>query len=268
MSEVKTYYCYCDDHCKYATFTAEQIVGLLEYVIENNALPSDLIVDGTIDSSAQISAVNSIIEQNHNKSLKIWVGTQAEYDAYTGDKTNLFAIVSDDNTKEEILTALNQNTNNIDKILDGTLPVSVKKSDGTMKQITEDANNIMKYDGTTIPRLKTIWSGDTTCAKDTETDIQLDESISMMDTLVIEWMFSVTSLRPVSNVVVVGSKNIRFSVPVMYVHLLGFERLDVYSKDYNSLTFGGSVGTSSDYNASIRVTRISKVIQEPSFVLS
>ena len=104
---------FCDDNCKFEVYTREEIIGLLEYVIANNALPSDLIVDGNIDSSTNLAAVNAIVEQNKGTALKIWVGTQAEFDAYTGDKTNLYAIISDDQTLQNLLNKLVTVENNI-----------------------------------------------------------------------------------------------------------------------------------------------------------
>jgi hypothetical protein len=263
MSEVvKTYYCYCDDHCKYQTFTAEQIVGLLEYVIENNALPSDLIVDGNIDSSTQISAVNSIVEQNHNKSLKIWVGTQAEYDAYTGDKTNLFAIISDDTTKQEIIDAVNKNTNDIAKILDGTSPVSVKKNDGTMVQITEDTDKQFRIGEEIIYVKKPIWVGNQLCPKSTETTIQLNDiTLQQQDTLEVEFVYSVTSNRPMRIMVQVARSGNSFTTPIFQVHLLGGQYLELKTYDYTSITCGGSIsiGSDRDYDSGVRILSISKV---------
>ena len=108
MSDIRIVYGFCDDHCKYPVYTKEEVIGLLEYVIANNALPSDLIVDGVINNDTKLAAVNAIVEQNSGKAINLWVGTQAEYDAYTGDKRNLFAIISDDPTKKEIEATLSR----------------------------------------------------------------------------------------------------------------------------------------------------------------
>lgn len=118
--EVRVVYGFCQDNCKYPVYTKEDVIGLLKYVIENNALPSD-IVDGNYDSTQGLVAVNSIVDQNKGTALKFFVGTQAEYDAYTGDKTNLFAIISDDTTKQSILDTLSQHAKTINRIINGEI---------------------------------------------------------------------------------------------------------------------------------------------------
>lgn len=46
------------------------------------------------------------VEQNSQKPLKFWVGTQAEYDALTEKETGCFYIISDDGKYETLLTLI------------------------------------------------------------------------------------------------------------------------------------------------------------------
>ena len=116
--EVKEVYGFCRDNCRYPVFTKEEVIGLLKYVLEHNELPPD-IVDGNYDSTQGLVAVNSVVDQNKGTAIKFFVGTQAEYDAYAGDKTNLFAIISDDKTKQNIFNTLSQHTTIINEIING-----------------------------------------------------------------------------------------------------------------------------------------------------
>ena len=107
---------FCEDNCKFEVYTKEEIISLFEYVIANNALPEGIINGGSVTSA--LAAVNAIVEQNKGAALKFFVGTQTEWDAYTGDKTNMHPFLSDDATIRNLtnrVTTLEQNVESLDK---------------------------------------------------------------------------------------------------------------------------------------------------------
>lgn len=54
----------------------------------------------------------------------------------------------------------------ISNITNGITPVSVKKYNGTMAQITEDSNGVLKFGNLIIPQYKLVWSGSKTITTD------------------------------------------------------------------------------------------------------
>lgn len=91
---------YCDAKCKHRVLTVDQTAELIQEMAANGFQ----VPEGFIPTTA----VNSIVEQNTGNEIKLFVGTQAEYDAWTGDKDNTFAIISDDPTLKEILNRLDK----------------------------------------------------------------------------------------------------------------------------------------------------------------
>lgn len=63
----KKYYCLCGSNCKYETMTKEQIIAAIAEATGN--IVTD--IDGAF--------ITMLKEQNAGKSIKLWVGTQAEY---------------------------------------------------------------------------------------------------------------------------------------------------------------------------------------------
>lgn len=91
-------YGYCDANCKHKVLTVAQCVDLIQQMAANGfQVPSDYLPK---------TAVNSIVEQNTGKEIGLFVGTQAEYDEWAGDKSNLFAIITDDKTLQDLLDKL------------------------------------------------------------------------------------------------------------------------------------------------------------------
>ena len=115
--------CACKE--KVQVLSVDQVVDLIQQMAENNwQVPEDYIPK---------TSVNGIIEQNTKAELKLWIGTQAEYNAYAEDKSNLFAIITDDPSLKEIENILNQygkdisNINgNINKIISGDIPAGME----------------------------------------------------------------------------------------------------------------------------------------------
>lgn len=167
MSDVRIVYGFCQNNCKYEVFTKEDVIGLLQYVLENNALPSDLIIDGEINSATSLSAVNSIVDQNTGDPLKLWVGTQAQWDSYQY-KDNTFAIISDDKTLESIMSKLgalesasSSLDNRITQLLNGEIVLSNVTNATTVNGIefTQDESGVLKAGEEIICKQKLLWSG-------------------------------------------------------------------------------------------------------------
>ena len=175
--EIKVVYGFCQDNCKYPVYTKEDVIGLLQYVIEHNELPSD-IVNGNYDSTQGLVAVNSVVEQNKGKAMQFFLGTQAEYDAYTGDKTNLFSVITDDQTKKSIMDTLSQHASSINGMIDGK--ISVNKASNANKindiEITKDEYGVLRVGDTIIPQKKLLWSGEKSIGDDGQ--VILGETVS------------------------------------------------------------------------------------------
>lgn len=69
MAEERTYYCFCEDNCKFETMTKEQIIAAIAEATGN--VPED--VDDAF--------ITKIKESNHNANLSFWKGTEAEFSA-------------------------------------------------------------------------------------------------------------------------------------------------------------------------------------------
>lgn len=75
----RNYYVLCDDNCRFPGMTSEQIIAA--------------IAEATGETPVHIddAFITKIKEQNKNKSLKIWVGTEAEYNAIiTKDNNTMY----------------------------------------------------------------------------------------------------------------------------------------------------------------------------------
>ena len=160
MSEIqgKPVFGICECKEKRQVLSVEQTTDLIQQMASNDwQVPTDYIPK---------TSVNGIVEQHYGDELKVWVGTQAEYDALTDEeKTNCFALISDDPTYKEIQNLLNkygreiENTKiNVSNIIKGTTPVSVKNSDGTMGQLTTDENGVLKFGDVIIPQKKLLYA--------------------------------------------------------------------------------------------------------------
>lgn len=127
---------YCDANCKHRVLTLDQTVALIQEMAANGFQ----VPEGFIPKTA----VNEIVEQNKGKSLKLFVGTQAEYDAWNGDKENTHPIISDDPTIKNILDKLGTTTNIINKMIDGN--VGVGRLNSTPVTFTTDEKGQFIWD--------------------------------------------------------------------------------------------------------------------------
>lgn len=119
MADEVIVYGYCDAKCKHRVLTIDQTVNLIQEMAANGFQ----VPEGFIPTTA----INSIIEQNKGKALRLWVGTQAEYDAWTGDKDNLYAIISDDPTLQKLLDKIIDFEEKFVSVIDGKTVVGNAK---------------------------------------------------------------------------------------------------------------------------------------------
>lgn len=104
----RTYYVICSDNCKFEGLTKEQILTAITQAVSTGEI-----------KDVDTGFVTKIIEQNANASLKIWVGTAAEFNALeTKDANTLY--IYPDTTLEDLDDALQ-------KVVDGTTPVKEAK---------------------------------------------------------------------------------------------------------------------------------------------
>lgn len=139
---------------------------------------------------------------------------------------------------------------------------AILNADSTYSGFTRDVNNQLKVGEEIVCIKKPIWVGNQLCPKTTETTIQLSGvTLQQQDTLEVEFIYSVTSNRPMRIIVQVARSSHSFSSPIFYVHLLGSQYLELKTYDYTSITCGGSISTSSnrDYDSGVRILSISKI---------
>lgn len=103
----RIYYVFCEDNCKFESMTKEQIITAIAEAT------------GKTPTAVDAAFITKIKEQNANVAVKIWVGTQAEFNALTEKDAN--TIYYYDDTDVEDLTSA------IENIVNGTTPVAEAK---------------------------------------------------------------------------------------------------------------------------------------------
>lgn len=108
MSEIRKFYVICEDNCKFESMTKEQIVAA--------------IVEATGNTPTNVDAafITKIKEQNSNNPVKIWIGTQAEYNALTEKDGDTVYFYDDTNIEDLQKSIIN--------IINGTTPVAQAKN--------------------------------------------------------------------------------------------------------------------------------------------
>lgn len=117
MANTPKVFVLCENNCKYESMTKEQIYTAIIQALENGT-----VTDVDAGFVQTIKTINNI-------PLKFFVGTQRAYDALSdAEKENLFAIISDDDSKanlinklEELTNATRENANGIDTIKRGNI---------------------------------------------------------------------------------------------------------------------------------------------------
>ena len=105
MADTPRVYVFCDHNCKYEGLTKEQILTAI-YQAVNDGIITDI-------NAGFIQTIKTI----NNTALKFFVGSQSEYDALPEmDKQNLFAIITDDTTREDMTAFLEDLKRLIDEL--------------------------------------------------------------------------------------------------------------------------------------------------------
>ena len=110
MSEIqgKPVYGVCECNEKKQVLSIDQVTDLIQQMAANGwQVPADYIPK---------TSVNGIIEQHEGRELKLWIGTQAKWDEWAGDKNNVYAIITDDPTLATINKILNEHGQSIENI--------------------------------------------------------------------------------------------------------------------------------------------------------
>lgn len=93
----RKYYVLCDSNCKFESMTKEQILTAITQAVSEGTI-------GDIDTGF-ITTIKTV----NGTPLKFFVGQQSEYEALTDDeKQNLFALITNDTTKEGIESAIEE----------------------------------------------------------------------------------------------------------------------------------------------------------------
>lgn len=115
-----TVYVICNSNCKYESMTKEQIIAAITQAVNEGTI-------GNVDTGF-VQTIKTV----NNRGIKLFVGTQAEYNALSdSEKVNdLFAIITDDVTSadfeimiEAAYKDLHELEQKLNKILDGTFIV-------------------------------------------------------------------------------------------------------------------------------------------------
>lgn len=91
----RKYYCFCDSNCKYETLTREQILTAITQAVETGK-----VQDCDTGFITSVKTINGF-------PLRFFVGTQSEYETLgESQKRNLFAIITNDTSKEALFEAI------------------------------------------------------------------------------------------------------------------------------------------------------------------
>lgn len=125
-----TVYVLCDTNCKYEGMTKEQIVAA---IAEATGVTPTNVDDGFI---------TKIKEMNASGTVKLWIGTMAEFNALTTKDANTLYLMTDDDTAEtwdEIADDVTECAETLDKIMNGTTAVP-KATDAEKAEKTDFTN--------------------------------------------------------------------------------------------------------------------------------
>lgn len=108
MAETPKVYVICDANCKWESMTKEQILTAIMQAVNEGTI-------GNIDTGF-ITTVKTI----NGEPLKFFYGKQAAYNALSDEeKTNLFAVITDDTTKEGIEKTIKEFQTEIKELKEG-----------------------------------------------------------------------------------------------------------------------------------------------------
>lgn len=103
-------YCYCENNCRYETLSKEEILAAIAQAVQTGKI-------GECDTGF-VTTIKTI----NGKGLKFFIGEQSEYEALSEDtKRNLFALITNDTTKEGLLNAIAELKTSHNEIINGLL---------------------------------------------------------------------------------------------------------------------------------------------------
>ena len=168
----RKYYVMCDSGCKFESMTKEQILSAIMQAV-NEGVIADI-------DAGFITTIKTI----NGHGLKFFVGPQSEFEALDADeKKDLFAIITNDTTKESLLAAIEELNNkeanlesDLAKVLSGETLVpkadyandahfaydAVRAENVNGLTIYRDSNGALKIDDIIIPQKKVLFSGEKT----------------------------------------------------------------------------------------------------------
>lgn len=121
----RKYYVMCDSGCKFESMTKEQILAAIAQAVNEGTI-------GDIDTGF-VTTIKTI----NGTPLKFFVGTQSEYEALTAkERSNLFALITNDTSKEALFNAIELLQIEFDAFRDGIADGSVPaKNSENSKQL-------------------------------------------------------------------------------------------------------------------------------------
>lgn len=132
----RKYYVRCENGCLFESLKKEQIYAAITQAVQTGTI-------GDVDTGF-VQTVKTI----NGKGLKFFYGTQAEYEILTAaEKSNLFAIITNDTSKEAFNAAIESLQKSLDTlergVLDGTI-VAGKAQHAEQAQYAEQAQNAVE----------------------------------------------------------------------------------------------------------------------------
>lgn len=95
----RKYFVYCEDDCKFESMTKEQILTAIQQAVEGGEI-----------HDVNTGFVTTLNEINHNRGLRVWVGTTAEFNRIPPDDrdVNVLYIRTDDTTAQDMQAQIDQ----------------------------------------------------------------------------------------------------------------------------------------------------------------
>lgn len=180
MADTPKVYALCDINCKWETLTKEQILTAIA-----NAIETGEIGDVNTGFVQTIKTINDI-------PLKFFVGTQAQYDALSaGDKLNLYAIITDDESitniersiraleinQENLLNGLNNGTIVVRKAMFTENVENAKNAELASHAMSADTAYSARVADAALLLGRSVWTGNQRILEDTTTSVKADETL-------------------------------------------------------------------------------------------
>lgn len=134
----RKYYVLCEQNCKFESLTKEQILTAISQAVETGS-----VGDCDVGFITTIKTING-------QPLKFFVGTQSEYELLSADqKQNLFALITNDTTKEGITAAINELRTSHEALSESLADGSFKVAEATHATNADEATHATNADEAT-----------------------------------------------------------------------------------------------------------------------